>query len=278
MYAFQRTDMLDTLAEAVRDRHAILFVGAGLSMCLGLPSWRGLIEHMGKELGRDPVSFADSETDYRTLAEYYRLKKRGLGDLTCWMAENWNATEDRLRESEAHRLIVELDFPIIYTTNYDHNLEDALCAFGKDFVRITSVRDIAKIRNGLTQIVKFHGDVDDGDSLVIGETDYFDRLRFESPLDIKLRADALGRTILFVGYSLSDLNIRLLLHRLWRTWAESGAKHDRPRSFVFMPQPSSVEETVLGHWGLTVVTEEAESPERALTNFLRKLKERVEAG
>jgi hypothetical protein len=233
---------------------------------------------MGRELGCNPKAFANSEADYRTLAEYYRLKKRGLGDLTQWMAENWNATEDRLRESEAHRLIVELDFPIIYTTNYDHNVEDALGAFGKDFVRITSVRDIAKIRNGVMQVVKFHGDIDDEDSLVIGETDYFDRLRFESPLDIKLRADALGRTILFVGYSLSDLNIRLLLHRLWRTWAESGAKDDRPRSFVFMPRPDPVEETVLGHWGLTVVTEEAESPERALAMFLRKLKARVEAG
>jgi len=34
----------------------------------------------------------------------------------------------------------------------------------------------------------------------------FDRLYFSSPLDIKLRTDALGRSILFIGYSLSDVN------------------------------------------------------------------------
>jgi hypothetical protein len=30
---------LDALATAIRGRHAILFAGAGVSMCVGLPSW-----------------------------------------------------------------------------------------------------------------------------------------------------------------------------------------------------------------------------------------------
>ena len=270
--------MLEELAETIRGRRAILFVGARLSMCLGLPSWRGLIEQMGRELGHDPEAFADSENDYRTLAEYYRLKNGGLGSLRRWMAENWNASEDRLRASEPHALIVSLGFPIVYTTNYDHNLEGAHRVHGKEFVAVTSVRDIAKIRDGVPQIIKFHGDLDDEESMVIGETDYFNRLEFESPLDIKLRSDALGKTILFLGYSLSDLNIRLLLHRLWRTWEESGREEHRPRSFVFMTRPNPIEEAVLDRWGITALTEETTDPDDALKAFLTRLKERVDKG
>jgi hypothetical protein len=81
---------------------------------------------------------------------------------------------------------------------------------------------------------------------VITETDYFDRLAFDSPLDVKLRSDALGKTVLFVGYSMSDMNIRLLLHRLWLTWHRSSYERDRPPSFVFMAMANPMQEAVLG--------------------------------
>jgi hypothetical protein len=35
------------------------------------------------------------------------------------MDRRWSVSEERVAESEVHRIIVELDFPIIYTTNYD---------------------------------------------------------------------------------------------------------------------------------------------------------------
>jgi hypothetical protein len=62
------------------------------------------------------------------------------------------------------------------------------------------------------------------------------------------RMVAIGMTILFVGYSLSDLNIRFLLHRLWKTWRMSGFERDRPQPFVFMIQRNPIEEAVLGQW------------------------------
>ncbi|TIP61329.1 MAG: Sir2 family NAD-dependent protein deacetylase, partial [Mesorhizobium sp.] len=44
---------LEQLAQSVKERRAILFVGAGVSMSVGLPSWEKLIEHMVDELGLD---------------------------------------------------------------------------------------------------------------------------------------------------------------------------------------------------------------------------------
>ena len=61
---------LDELVSAIRERRAILFGGAGLSMSVGLPSWNELIARMRRELGIDEDA---APATYQTLAEYYRL-------------------------------------------------------------------------------------------------------------------------------------------------------------------------------------------------------------
>ena len=269
---------MDELISAIKNRNAILFAGAGVSMSVGLPSWRTLVEHIAKEIHLDLGAFGEPEINHLTLAEFYRITQGSIGPLRSWMDRNWTIPDDALKGSRVHELICRLDFPIIYTTNFDRNLERAFELRDKDFVKIVNAKDIARIREGVPQIVKYHGDFDDDKSIVIAETDYLDRLSFESPLDIKFRSDALGKTILFIGYSMTDLNIRCLLHRLWRTWAGSGFERDRPQSYVFMLCPNPVEEAVLAQWGLHVLTEEDGAPEEALEIFLGKLCDAVEDG
>jgi len=262
------------LVEAVRARRCILFAGAGLSMAVGLPSWSQLIDHMRAELG---LTKDVTDADYQTLAEYYRLEKGSIGALRSWMDRTWSVSEQKVAKSRIHDLIVQLDFPILYTTNYDNNLEVAYRLAGRDFAKIVNARDLTRAADGCTQIIKFHGDFEEDSSLVLAETDYFDRLNFESPLDVKFRADALGRTILFIGYSMSDLNIRLLLHKLWRTWVDSGRMKDRPASFVFAARPDPVRDAVLGQWGITVLSNGERNPEKALHRFLGQLLEEASA-
>lgn len=268
-------DDLDELALAIRDRRVILFAGAGVSMVVGLPSWQTLIRHMQDELGVETAQ-GDQIMAYQTLAEYYRITRSSIGPLRSWMDRTWSVSPAAIRESRIHEIIVALDFPIIYTTNYDRNLEIAFEIADKPYVKIANARDMALADLRQTQIVKFHGDFDDDESLVLTETDYFSRLSFDSPLDVKFRADAMGQTVLFIGYSMQDLNIRLLLHRIWETWEQSGYEREWPKSYVFMPALDPVQEAVLDRWGITLVTHPAENPAEALQGFLERLRERVD--
>jgi predicted Fe-Mo cluster-binding NifX family protein len=265
---------LEDLARSISARHAILFVGAGVSRVVGLPSWQELIDHMADELGLGEAD-RGQELDHPILAEYYRIRHGSIGPLRSWMDREWKVSEERVRGSRIHQLIVELDFPLIYTTNYDRNLEAAFAAQGRRFVKIANARDLISSDVQDTQIIKFHGDFDDDASLVLTESDYFSRLNFDSPLDVKLRSDAMSRPVLFIGYSMQDLNIRLLLHRIWETWNRSAYESHRPRSYVFLPQAGPAQEAVLNRWGITVISSDLTDPEAALSAFLEKLAERV---
>jgi hypothetical protein len=263
---------LARLVAAIRERRVILFVGAGVSANLGLASWKTLIAHMAEELGQDPDEFANLGTAW-TLAEYYKLNKKAIGPLRSWMDVNWHGSGIDIARSPIHKRIVELDFPLIYTTNYDKWLERAFEHYKKPYVRILTVNDMQSVREGVTQIVKFHGDFDDDESIVFTESDFFRRLDFESPLDIRFRADALGKSILFIGYSLNDIDMRLMLYKLWQAWERAGFGSERPPSYVFLPRPNPVQETVMASWGVTTLTEDGADPAESLGRFLDKLAE-----
>ena len=102
------------LVQAIKNKNTILFVGAGVSMGLGLPSWSQLINQIASELGYDPDIFK-TFGDYLSLAEYYQIKKSNIGPLRSWMDREWHKDNIKIADSEVHRLIVELDIPIIYT-------------------------------------------------------------------------------------------------------------------------------------------------------------------
>ncbi len=266
----------DDLVEAVRNKRAILFVGAGVSKNVGVPTTTEIIIEIAKQSGYDPESFR-TMGDLRALAEYYRLTKGNLGPLRSWMDVTWHRPDVQVTDSEVHRLIVELSFPIIYTTNYDRWLEKAYDAYGREYTKIINVGDLLKAREDVTQIVKFHGDFDDDESIVLTETSFFERLDFSSALDIKLQSDVLGRPVLFVGYSLSDINIRYLLYKLQRLWESSSQEQLRPKSYVFLSAANPVQERVLRRRGLEPIASEKKDPGEGLAHFLGELARRVAA-
>ena len=262
---------MDQLAQAYRSKRLILFVGAGVSMNLGLPSWRQLVDHMARELGFDPDIYRTFGSDL-TLAEFYRVTKGQIGPLRSWMDREWHPSSTDISKSRVHELIAKADFDLIYTTNYDRWLERALDHYGKAYSKIACVGDLSLIAKDKTQVVKFHGDFDDDTSIVLDETSYFERLEFETPLDIKFRSDVLGRSVLFIGYSLSDINIRYLFYRLANLWKKSSRGVLQPMSFIFSARPNAVQEAVLAQWNIKMISSQDDDPEKALIEFLEQLR------
>ncbi len=187
------------------------------------------------------------------------------------MDRKWNFTDCEIRRSRIHELISNLEFPVIYTTNYDRNIERALHLHGHRVRPIRTVKDLVAVEEEERQVIKLHGDFDDDESIVLTETDYFKRLSFDTPLDIRLRSDVLAKPVLFVGYSLSDINVRLLLHKLWETWDSSPHKNHKPDLYIFLPRPNEVEQAVLERWGVKTLTGDSPDPATSLEEFLDSL-------
>jgi hypothetical protein len=263
---------LKELLAAYESKQLVLFLGAGVSMGLGLPSWDALVDKLSEDLGFDPDVFKTYGSPL-ALADYYRIQKNGLQDLKAWMKAKWAIADDSIKNSRAHELISKAKFEFIYTTNYDSILERAHHLWSCPCSKIACVEDIAKAQRGHTQIVKLHGDIDSQNELVLGEASYFDRLQFESPLDIKLRSDTLGKSVLFLGYSLSDINVRLLFHRLAKLWRLAGAA--QPKSFVLAGRPNPVQGVVLSQWNIEVLRSDLDDPSQAMIDILERLTSNV---
>ena len=63
------TRLMENLLDSIKRKNVVLFVGAGVSMNLGLLSWKGLISKMAEDLGFEPEQFS-TLGDYLALAEY----------------------------------------------------------------------------------------------------------------------------------------------------------------------------------------------------------------
>lgn len=264
-------DRYPELIENLAKGHVIPFIGAGLPMSLGLPSYRQLIRELGENLNFDADIF-ERLGDYLSLAEYYYHQKGGLLELQRHLQKNWKRTRQEIIASPAYKAIVELGCKTIYTTNFDGHLEQAHRAMKVRYRTIRSAKDLVNLDNGKTHIFKLHGDITSPSTMVFTETSYFERMSFEHPLDIKLRGDVLGKSILFIGYSLSDINIRYLLFRLQKQWDAEPDHRIRPKSYVFLGRPNAVQEDVLRRRGIEPIIAESTDQTGALAEFLQNLR------
>jgi hypothetical protein len=139
---------------------------------------------------------------------------------------------------------------LLLTTNYDHLLERAFADAGEpvdvvvyetrrgeqQFVHLTPegervpIDDAATYRDFALEersvILKIHGDVDQDDlsrdTFVVTEDNYIDYLAGDSVrklIPAYLMARIADRDLLFLGYSMRDWNLRVILRQIW---AEQG--------------------------------------------------------
>ena len=184
----------------------------------------------------------------------------------------FNPTDAAIKDSRSHRALVNMGLPIIYTTNYDRIIERAFELNGVPSHTISSIDDIAMAPAKATQIVKFHGTFDNDASLVLTESSYFDRLEFESALDIKLRADMLGKCLLFIGYSLSDINIRYMLYKLHKLRNRIRRDADSiPSAYLLTFGAGLVQRALLAQWDVYIEELDPVNKSASTAAFLESL-------
>ncbi|MEQ8201837.1 MAG: SIR2 family protein [Syntrophomonadaceae bacterium] len=261
------------LRQLIENHKLIPFIGAGFSQNAGLPSARALTRQLLELFGLDRDGQMRPDVDLLHLAQYLRIIHGG--SLAPLLARLRSCLTDRdVPLSPPHLLLAQLGTPIIYTTNYDRLLERSFEELKIPYTAVVTTADIIQTTGcDEVQVVKFHGSLEVDDSLVLTESDYYRRLEFVTPIDIKLRADSLGKSLLFIGYSFSDFNIRYLWFKLRRMMHEVDPR-DIPDSYILLCQPDHLTSVLLKNMGINTIDlsrYRGQDHSEKLTSFLQAL-------
>lgn len=258
-----------TIEEVVKrfDTTPFLFVGSGLSRrYLNLPDWRGLLEYFAKKVIEDEFAYNlyeskarnyecpvgvmpkiaeliqkdyDSkwflDTDIRTVDEATKKKIRdGLSPFKAEVVEYIRRHEKCISfyEEEIRKLseISEKSISGIITTNYDSFLEEHFQGFTK---YVGQNQLIFSAIQGIGEIYKIHGSVEQPNSIVINEEDYINFEKGSPYLAAKLMTIFMEYPIIFMGYSISDVNIQKILRSIVECLDDKQLKRLEDR-FVFI--------------------------------------------
>src|SRR3954452_6050361 len=110
--------------ESLAEETAAIFVGAGVSISAGYPSWKDLLRDIGEELG---VSSADV-SDLAALAQWHIRRSAGATKIRQ-VIRNEIGVERPVPDTLD--VIARLPVRHIWTTNYDRLVERAFSALGR---------------------------------------------------------------------------------------------------------------------------------------------------
>lgn len=195
-----KEDIIKEIVDGITNFKVIPFFGAGMSKSCEASSWGEIITVLKKELHTNT-------DDYLLVAQEYE-NKFGRTKLIAKLQEMCELKNLNSKSLENHMKILAMNPPLVYTTNYDNAIEEAASLLRRKYKKIVGVRDIAESEHGAKQIIKFHGDFLNDDSIVFSKEDYDKRLKAnENHLDILFRSHLLGKSVLFLGYGFGDKNI-----------------------------------------------------------------------
>lgn len=208
--------IVERLREDVQAGVVIPFIGSGASYSSNLPSWRVLARGVAERLGFD-IDVFESQGSFPQLFDFYiaTSEPQELEKFAAELNKAFARATATFVPSALHGELVAMDSPVVYTTNYDDLIERSFKELGRAAVPVITYSDLAsRVPADVVQIIKYHGDFAVPNTLVLTEHQYFQRMTLDTAIDVRLRSDALSRSLLFVGYSLSDMNVRYLLYRL----------------------------------------------------------------
>jgi tetratricopeptide (TPR) repeat protein len=211
------------LKEAVLSNNLTLFIGAGCSISLGFPSWKSLVEEILLEL--DEEFGSTSSTSFKNIL-------KGVKDNTVTLFDVLNVIENNTSHgniykikskeivnrkidmyskslpatSDVHSLLWTVSSKII-TTNYDKVLEQYIPRETLNpviFENDNTFQALKSLSNDSQFLYKIHGDYQNPKNIILFESDYKEIYNDENSNQDILSSYFKDRTLLFIGFSLSD--------------------------------------------------------------------------
>lgn len=271
------------------------FVGAGVSTSVEWttaggeqrrgPSWKELVDQAAILVGSPDPNLLRVRGEDLQILEYFRSKNDDrLAKLTNWLVQRLDVDENTLLSNPIFDALASMGTcKIFYTTNFDDFLERSLKLHGRVVSVVASEPDVARalaqatVSNGAScEVVKFHGDLDHPDMMVVSESQYRDRLALTTPMDDRLKSDILGRLVLFLGYSFRDWNVSYLFHLVNSLHGGLADSMSQRRAYITVAAPSDFERTLFEKRGIGVIPIPSGSGmTQAVTELLRNITPRA---
>lgn len=200
----------------------VIFVGAGISCNVdGMPDWNGLIQNMANAIGyskcstcRHKTKTCESDCSFRndfSADEFLKIPQYVFNQDENLYRKIWEESiPDKAIDAPLSSAIFDINPAHIITTNYDHLLESSTNEFCEQYEVIKQDRDLLVAKKG-KYIIKMHGDSSDYNSIVLKEQDYLNYSQKHVLIELFIKSLLTDHVVLFLGYSLNDYNIKLII-------------------------------------------------------------------
>ncbi|REG60857.1 SIR2-like protein [Paraburkholderia sp. BL6669N2] len=215
-----KKEFLREYSAALKRGTASVFLGAGVSMDAGYPSWKGLLAGIAKELDID----LDVEYDLAGVAQWYiNHNKKTRTKIAKVIKE---AFPEKADVPESLKVLARLPLKHVWTTNYDRLIETAWDQAGKKIDVKTRIDDLTiPDPTASATLYKMHGSVDSPADVVISKEDYELYRREKGAFFHLLTGHSLGMSLLFIGFSFTDANVAHLFGLLREIVRETPPQH-----------------------------------------------------
>lgn len=194
-------------SEKIRLNQSSIFIGAGVSKSIGLPSWKELFQEPAKKLGLS----IDDIYDFYQLSQYY-CNKYSVASLKRTIQRDLLTSES---SNETLEKIFKLNFKSIWTTNFDTAIENCLIKNKIKSNKVFNDKDLANINIDIySTLYKINGDINDLENLVLTQEDW-ENFKVSRPIMLTfLKRELVTNTFLFIGYSFNDNLIKSVLSEI----------------------------------------------------------------
>lgn len=272
------------LLENFKKNTGVFFVGAGLSIPAGLPTWESLIKELIGVAEKQPWFNKDKTKEYDSLikdGQFLFLAEELKTDLGSsyndymeerFVTKNYNPTKN-------HEYLAKTQASLIITINYDRLIEKGYNKVYGDYPEPYLYSDSRAAANlfwkGRFFVLKAHGDAKkDIESIVLSQKDYRRTLYREPGYRSLLQSIFTTKSILFIGVSLTDPEFNQLLDYLHDSYHGGGPKH-----YLLINKDKcmpTMSRRFFNDFNIETITyENTDGNHNAITEFLKELSEKA---